>query len=866
MNAIAKEKHRLAYTAPDFTIDQIDLDILLDENRTTVIATSLVKRQGNHVNDLLLNGENLILHSVLINKQQATYRVENNQLCIENIPDLFELQIVTEINPEANSALEGLYKSGSAFCTQCEAEGFRRITYYLDRPDVLARFTTKITANKANYPILLSNGNRIASGDNNDGTHWVQWQDPYPKPCYLFALVAGDFDVLKDTFKTKSGRTVALELFVDKGNLNRSHHAMTSLKKSMAWDEQRFGLEYDLDIYMIVAVDFFNMGAMENKGLNVFNAKFVLANSESATDTDYFDIERVIGHEYFHNWTGNRITCRDWFQLSLKEGLTVFRDQEFSSDLGSRAINRIRNVKIIRGPQFAEDAGPMSHPIRPDVVMEMNNFYTLTVYEKGSEVIRMLHTILGENKFQAGMKLYVARHDGQAVTCDDFVQAMQDASGIDLTLFRRWYAQSGTPILTVSDEFDALTCTYRLHVKQHTPATADQNEKSALHIPLSIALYDQGGVYLGDQYDQVLSVCSDQQSFEFTGITEKPVIALLQDFSAPVKLEYAYDDQDLLILLRHSRSAFTRWDAAQMLINKYIKLNVKNFIEQQPLEVPPSLLHTFAEILRDQSLDKSLIAEIMRLPSESSIAELFDEIDIDAIHTVRRFMEQTIAQHLHDVFVVTYQQNKATGSYELSQTEIAKRDLVAVCLNYLAINGDESDVSIITAHYDFADNMTDILAAMQAAKQGELPVLQNMMTEFETKWHHDGLVMDNWFRIQATSPADDCLSTIKSLLSHRSFSMQNPNRLRALIGTFSAANPHRFHAIDGSGYRFLREILEELNTTNPQVAARLITPLLQYKRFDSVRQSLMKQELQQLAERTDLSNDLFEKVSRALAQ
>ena len=865
MTTIAKEKHRLAYTAPDFTIDQIDLDILLDESCTTVTATSLVKRQGNHVNDLLLNGENLILHSVLINKQQATYRVENNQLCIENIPDLFELQIVTEINPEANSALEGLYKSGSAFCTQCEAEGFRRITYYLDRPDVLARFTTKITANKANYPILLSNGNRIANADNDDGTHWVQWQDPYPKPCYLFALVAGDFDVLKDTFETKSGRTVALELFVDKGNLNRSHHAMASLKKSMAWDEQRFGLEYDLDIYMIVAVDFFNMGAMENKGLNVFNSKFVLANSESATDTDYFDIERVIGHEYFHNWTGNRITCRDWFQLSLKEGLTVFRDQEFSSDLGSRAINRIRNVKIIRGPQFAEDAGPMSHPIRPDVVMEMNNFYTLTVYEKGSEVIRMLHTILGEDKFQAGMKLYVVRHDGQAVTCDDFVQAMQDASGVDLTLFRRWYAQSGTPILTVSDEFDALTCTYRLHVKQHTPATADQKEKLALHIPLSIALYDQGGGYLGDQCDRVLNICTDQQSFEFTGIAEKPVVALLQDFSAPVKLEYAYTEQELLVLLRHSKSAFTRWDAAQTLLNQSILANIKNFNAQQSLYISPALLVVLAEILRDQQLDKSLIAEILRVPSENSIAELLDEIDIDAIHAVKKFIELSIADHLHDDFIAVYQQNKPV-SYLLSQEDIAKRDLIAVCLSYLALQGNAEDQAMITMHYKTADNMTDVLAAMQAAKLGELPVLQQMMTEFESKWQHDGLVMDNWFRIQATSPAANCLSVVQSLLSHSAFSMQNPNRLRALIGSFTAANPHRFHAIDGSGYRFLREILDELNQTNPQVAARLITPLLQFKRFDSTRQALMKQELQQLAARTDLSNDLFEKVSRALAQ
>lgn len=865
MTTIAKEKHRLAYKEPDYTIDRIDLDIMLDENCTKVIATSQVRRQGSHANALLLHGENLILHSLLIDKKPAVYHQENNQLCIENIPESFELQILTEINPAANSALEGLYKSGSAFCTQCEAEGFRRITYYLDRPDVLARFTTKITANKTDYPILLSNGNRIANGDNNDGTHWVQWQDPYPKPCYLFALVAGDFDVLKDTFETKSGRKVALELFVDKGNLNRSHHAMTSLKKSMAWDEKRFGLEYDLDIYMIVAVDFFNMGAMENKGLNIFNAKFVLANSESATDTDYFDIERVIGHEYFHNWTGNRITCRDWFQLSLKEGLTVFRDQEFSSDLGSRAINRIRNVKIIRGPQFAEDAGPMSHPIRPDVVMEMNNFYTLTVYEKGSEVIRMLHTILGEEKFQAGMKLYVARHDGQAVTCDDFVQAMQDASGVDLTLFRRWYAQSGTPILTVSDEFDASTGTYRLHTKQHTAVTADQKEKSALHIPLSIALYDQDGGYLGDQYDQVLNVCADQQSFEFTGIAEKPVVALLQDFSAPVKLEYTYEDQELLVLLQHSRSAFTRWDAAQMLMNKYIKLNVQHFREHKPLEISPALLDALASMLRDQSLDKSLIAEILRVPSESSIAELFDEIDVDAIHAVKNFIEQTIARHLHDLFVMTYQQNK-TDSYHLAQEEIAKRDLVAVCLNYLALQGDEADHAIIAAHYKAADNMTDVLAAMQAAKQGELPILHEMMTEFEAKWQHDGLVMDNWFRMHATSPAVDCLPVVKSLLAHPAFSMQNPNRLRALIGSFTAANPYRFHAIDGSGYRFLREILDELNYSNPQVAARLITPLLQYKRFDPVRQSLMKQELQRLAERTDLSGDLFEKVTRALAQ
>jgi aminopeptidase N len=865
MIKIAKEKHRLDYKAPDFTIESIELDIVLDETSTKVTATSRFKRSETGSNALSLNGENLILHSVLINKQHTEYRLEDNLLFLDNLPDVFELQVVTEINPAMNTALEGLYKSGSAFCTQCEAEGFRRITYYLDRPDVLARFTTKITADKANYPMLLSNGNRVASGSNADGSHWVQWHDPYPKPCYLFALVAGDFDVLKDTFETKSGRLVALELFVDKGNLNRSHHAMSSLKKSMAWDESRFGLEYDLDIYMIVAVDFFNMGAMENKGLNVFNSKFVLANPESATDTDYFDIERVIGHEYFHNWTGNRITCRDWFQLSLKEGLTVFRDQEFSSDLGSRAINRIRNVKIIRGPQFAEDAGPMSHPIRPDAVMEMNNFYTLTVYEKGSEVIRMLHTILGEQKFQAGMALYVSRHDGQAVTCDDFVQAMQDASGVDLTLFRRWYSQSGTPILTIDDEFDANSKIYRINVEQHTPATAEQKEKKPLHIPLSVALYNQRGVYLGDQYDQVLNVCSEKQTFEFTGISQKPVIALLQDFSAPVKLEYAYTDQDLLVLLQYAKSAFTRWDAAQILLNKYIHMNVKHFCANQSFELPTELLEVLGVILRDPSLDKSLITEILRIPSEISMTELFDEINIDAIHAVKCYLEQSIATYLHADFVTVYQQNKS-DKYEISPAEVAKRDLVGLCLSYLAIHGDENDQVIINNHYVSADNMTDILAAMQAAKLGQLAVFAQMMAEFESKWQQDGLVMDNWFRLQATSPTSDCLNKVKSLLKHPSFSMQNPNRLRALIGTFSAANPYHFHAIDGAGYKFLGEILAGLNQSNPQVASRLITPLLQFKRFGGVRQTLMRKELEKLAAIPDLSRDLFEKVSRALAQ
>jgi aminopeptidase N len=863
MTLIAKEKFRSDYKSPDFTITTLDLDVTLHDHTTQVIATTHVERQGSHAAALVLDGESMVLKSVQINQQAVPYEQNEHQLIISNVPDSFELCIVTEIDPAGNSALEGLYKSGPAFCTQCEAEGFRRITYYLDRPDVLARFTTKITGDKTLYPYMLSNGNCIAKGDNADGTHWVQWQDPFPKPCYLFALVAGNFDVLHDTFTTQSGRDVKLELFVDQGKKSRGEHAMECIKRSMAWDEKRFGLEYDLDIFMVVAVGFFNMGAMENKGLNIFNDKYVLADAESATDADYFDIERVIGHEYFHNWTGDRVTCRDWFQLSLKEGLTVFRDQEFSSDLGSRVINRIHNVKTIRGPQFAEDAGPMSHPIRPDAVMEMNNFYTVTVYEKGAEVIRMMHTLLGEDKFQAGMRLYFERHDGHAVTCDDFAQAMEDASGVDLTQFRRWYSQSGTPVLDVTDHYDAETQQYTLTVTQHTPATADQKEKLPLHIPLSVALYDQAGGYLGERYDQVLNVKEASQTFTFDQIAEYPIVALLQDFSAPVRLNYDYADNDLLVLMQHCRNEFSRWDAAQMLINKYIRLNVAHFQNQEALELPDVLLAAFADILNNRDWDKSLIAEMLRIPSELAMAELFDSIDVDAIHAVKTFIEKTIATRLHQLFLIAYANNR-TSTYTLDPADVAKRDLVGVCLYYLALNGSGDDEALIMSHYRAADNMTDQLAAIHAAKQGQLSLLATMLAEFDAKWHKDGLVMDNWFRIQATSPAENCLKTVKSLLKHPSFSMQNPNRLRALIGTFSAANPNRFHAIDGSGYHFLAEILHELNTANPQVASRLITPMLQYRRYDPTRQALIRAELERFAARPDLSRDLYEKVTRAL--
>lgn len=545
-----KAKYRSDYQTPSHTITDVNLTFDLHETQTKVTAVSQVKQLGE-ATTLVLDGENIELIQVRVNGEAWSDFITNDSgLEISNLPKEFELVIENHISPSTNTALEGLYISDGAYCTQCEAEGFRRITYFLDRPDVLAKYTTKVIADKTAFPYLLSNGNKIEEGELESGKHFVTWEDPHPKPSYLFALVAGDFDVLRDIFKTRSGRDVALEIFVDKGNLDRANHAMVSLINSMNWDEERFGLEYDLDIYMIVAVDFFNMGAMENKGLNVFNSKFVLANDQTATDTDYLGIEAVIGHEYFHNWTGNRVTCRDWFQLSLKEGLTVFRDQEFSSDLGSRSVNRINNVRIIRGPQFAEDASPMSHPIRPDKVIEMNNFYTLTVYEKGSEVIRMMHTLLGEDKFQAGMRLYFERHDGTAATCEDFVSAMEDASGIDLKQFRLWYSQSGTPTLTVTDSYDESAKTYTLKVSQQTQPTQDQVEKQALHIPFDVELYDEKGNSLElrcneIELNNVLNVTESEQEFVFENISSKPVPSMLREFSAPVRLEFDYSDEQL---------------------------------------------------------------------------------------------------------------------------------------------------------------------------------------------------------------------------------------------------------------------------------------------------------------------------------
>ncbi|WP_017448561.1 aminopeptidase N [Vibrio parahaemolyticus] len=866
MSQAPQAKYRKDYQAPSHTITDIDLTFDLYDNDTIVTALSKVVQKGESTT-LELDGEGLELRSVKVNGEDwAHHEVKEASLVLSDLPAEFELEIITKIDPEANTALEGLYKSGGAFCTQCEAEGFRRITYYLDRPDVLAKYTTKVIADKATYPYLLSNGNRIAQGEAENGRHWVQWQDPHPKPAYLFALVAGDFDVLRDKYTTMSGRNVDLEIFVDKGNLDRAGHAMTSLINSMKWDEERFGLEYDLDIYMIVAVDFFNMGAMENKGLNIFNSKFVLANDQTATDRDYLGIEAVIGHEYFHNWTGNRVTCRDWFQLSLKEGLTVFRDQEFSSDLGSRAVNRIDNVRIIRGPQFAEDASPMSHPIRPDKVIEMNNFYTLTVYEKGSEVIRMYHTLLGEEGFQKGMKLYFECHDGTAATCEDFVSAMEDATGVDLKQFRLWYSQSGTPTLRVNSEYNAEAKTYALTVEQFTEATQDQAEKQALHIPFDIELYDSKGQVIpliinGESVHNVLDIKQDKQTFVFENVAEQPVPSLLREFSAPVKLEYDYSDAELIFLMKHATNDFARWDASQMLLAKYIRQNVNNVQTGSEVQLSEDLIDAFRGVLLDENLEPAFIAQVFSLPSINEITGWYKQIDVDAVDKVLNGITVSLSAALEDELSATYHTLKQ-AEYTIDHAAIGKRALRNQCLQFLA-HTDKGN-TLVKAQYEAANNMTDTIAAMSAANSAQLECREELMADYSDKWKHDGLVMDKWFALQGTNPAEDALEKVKATMNHEAFSLKNPNRTRSLIGSFLAANPVRFHDKSGSGYQFAGEILRQLNDSNPQVASRMIDPLLKFRKYDEARQAMIRAELEKLKAMDNLAKDLFEKVTKAL--
>ncbi|GLS84629.1 aminopeptidase N [Paraferrimonas haliotis] len=848
------------YQSPDFTINHVDLDFQLDPNKTRVVAKSQIKRLRKDAKVVKLDGEDLSLVSVFVNENEVTHQVITREGGIDINVDLdeFELTIVTHIDPQNNSKLEGLYVSDGAYCTQCEAEGFRRITYFLDRPDVLSTYRVRIEAPQS-FPYLLSNGNPLEQGSLDNDRHYALWHDPYPKPSYLFALVAGDFDLLQDEYQTKSGRKVDLQVFVDKGNLHKAEHAMTSLKKSMQWDEQRFNLEYDLDIYMIVAVDFFNMGAMENKGLNLFNTKYVLADKASATDNDFDGIESVIGHEYFHNWTGNRVTCRDWFQLSLKEGLTVFRDQEFSSDLGSRTVNRIAAVKAMRTVQFAEDAGPMAHPIRPESVIEMNNFYTVTVYNKGAEVIRMMHTLLGEAGFQQGMALYFERHDGQAVTCDDFVAAMSDANNFDFSQFKRWYSQAGTPIVRLQEAYDDKRQSYRLTLEQATPYTADGSAKLPFHIPVDMELLDRQGNSL---VTEVLNFTQEKQQWTFEGIAEKPIVSLFREFSAPVKLDYQYSQDDLVHLLKHASNEFSRWDASQALVSSSILANVKRLSKGESCQSSPQLWEALQSVLQTQALDPAFIAELMTPPTFASLMDECEPVLVDELITARQYHIDTLAKQLATELDERYhaclQQTNLSGG-----EAVANRALKNTCLYYLGVLTDKQE--LVVNQYQQADNMTDSLAALHTANEHQLHQRQQLMIDFEQKWLQTPLVMDKWFTLQGKNPNKDMLASFDALLEHSAFALANPNRVYSLIGSFANANPKHFHKLDGSGYRFLTDLLIKLNDVNPQVAARLITPLIQWQRLDETRQQLMKAELKRLQSLPNLAKDLFEKVSKSLA-
>ena len=850
------EKRRSDYKKSDFLIARTQLTFDLKPTSTQVVSTLSVSKNGNHQRSLELDGVDLELASVKLNGEITTdFQQHETKLVIELAPTVehFELEITTIIDPENNHSLEGLYLSDGAFCTQCEAEGFRKITYYLDRPDVLSEYEVTIQASKEQYPYLLSNGNKVAAGQLADGRHWVKWHDPFKKPSYLFALVAGDFDVLADIFETKSGRQVALELYVDKGNLSRGEHAISSLKKAMKWDEETFNLEYDLDVYMIVAVDFFNMGAMENKGLNVFNSKYVLADSHSATDEDYFNVEAIIAHEYFHNWTGNRVTCRDWFQLSLKEGLTVFRDQEFSADMASPVVNRIKNVSVIREHQFAEDSGPMSHPIRPDKVIEMNNFYTVTVYDKGAEVIRMIQTIIGKESFKSGLTLYLTRYDGQAVTCDDFVAAMQEASGIDLTLFKRWYSQSGTPVIDVQSHYDAEQNQLILSISQETLPTADQSKKHSLHIPLDVELVGSEGA---NNQISLIDITKDNQRLTFENVPQQPVVSLLRNFSAPVKLKYNYSDRELLTLMTDATDAFARWDASQIL---YSRLVHEHTVKNQAID--DAIISQIRNLIVNASPNEDVICEMLRLPSFDTLCQQIERVDIDELYGSREALFKLLSESFEAEWLALYDSMPFTP-YVYEQYDVNTRRLRNMSLAYIAKAGVQDE--LIKQQYAQSDNMSDMLGALKAAQHCGVETFDGLMSEFESKWHHDPIVMDKWFSLHATYQRDDIITHIEKITSHKQFSMKNPNRVRAVIGSFAFHNTLGFHNINGEGYRFLADYLIKLDDLNPQATARIVTPLTQWRSLDDKRQKLMTTQLERLLHKSKVSPDLYEKVTKSL--
>ena len=869
------------YTPPEYLINNVDLKLDLDAAKTLVNCRMTLQRNpasASENTDLVLAGENQALKAVSLNNlalTQAQYLQDSKSLLVRDVPQQqnFEIIIESEINPQANTALEGLYLSNGMLCTQCEAEGFRKITYFLDRPDVMCRFTTTLIGDKDLYPVMLSNGNKAAQGELPDNRHWVTWEDPFNKPCYLFALVAGQLQCIEEYFTTVSGRIITLQIFVEAQDLDKCDHAMQSLKNAMRWDEQTYGREYDLDLYMIVAVGHFNMGAMENKGLNVFNTKFVLARPDTATDADYEHIEGVIGHEYFHNWTGNRVTCRDWFQLSLKEGLTVFRDQEFTGDRTSKAVKRIEDVNMLRTRQFAEDAGPLAHPIRPDSYIEINNFYTLTVYEKGAEVVRMIHTLLGAEGFRKGTDLYFQRHDGQAVTCDDFVSAMEAANDIDLSLFRRWYSQAGTPLLQVQQHYDQSLQKLQLTISQSCAPTAGQKTKQPLHIPIRLGLLDEAGAALparlsgnpDAEIETIIELTETQQTFTFEQIPTKPVVSLLRGFSAPVKLQMSRSLEEQAFLLCHDSDTFNRWEAGQQLASQIILGLVADQQNHRELQVKPIIIDVFKQLLEQTWDDLSYLSLLLSLPAESYLAELMPIIDVTAIHAARELVKLTLAKNLQTPFKQHYFDTHRDESGQFDSGAIGRRRIKNTCLSYLSKLDDDAYYQTSKQQFDTAKNMTDQIAALNCIINSSHPAKNACLESFYQQWQNDALVVDKWFILQATSHMPDTFSKVQSLLKHPSFDLANPNRTRSLIGAFSQSNPLHFHMSNGQGYEFLADHVIALNTLNPQVAARMSGALTQWRRYDERRQELMKSQLLRIINTPDISPDVYEVASKSLA-
>lgn len=874
------------YEPPTYLIDEVELYFDLHEHET-IVKSILRMRVNQHYlpkqNTLILNGEGLILKSLKLDDDSlhpGQYQIIDNVLIIPNTPDFFELEIITKIYPHKNTALIGLYVSENIFCTQCEAEGFRHITYYLDRPDVLARFTTTIEANKKKYPFLLSNGNTVDLGELPNDRHYVKWKDPFRKPCYLFALVAGDFAIYDDTFTTISGREVQCRIYVQHEYSDQTYYAMEALKAAMRWDEKTYGREYDLDIYMIVAIGDFNMGAMENKGLNIFNTKYILAKPATATDMDYIHILTVIGHEYFHNWSGNRVTCRDWFQLSLKEGLTIFRDQHFAEDLLSHGVMRIADVTALREVQFPEDASPLAHSVRPDSYIEINNFYTTTIYNKGAEIIRMLRTILGAELFRQGMDLYFKTYDGESAIIEDYIRCMEKVSNIDLAQFMLWYTQAGTPTVHVRDDYDAVKQIYSLTFSQTIPKTPKQASKKPMLIPIRLGLLDDEGqpvaLEIGDEpktIEKVFLLREETQSIHFHQLKAKPKVSLLRDFSAPVILDFTMTDADLLFLFKHDTDDFNRFEAGQKYMLRTLLNLVRDYQQHNPLHMPAEWFDVYRYHLQSDLADKFLLAELLSVPSERYIGEQMKIIDVNAIHAAREFAIVELAKTLQTDFLRVYKQHHV-ASYQSSERKqesiitiesMGKRKIKNTCLLFLLKLNNFTELGMEQFNQALVYNMSDTQTALTGLANQESPLRETALSVFYETYKNDPLVIDKWLTIQATSRLPDTLTQVKKLFRHEGFDIKNPNKVFALIGAFINRNPINFHQENGEGYAFLREVVHQLDKINPQMAAHMVVPLTRYQRYDKERENLMRKQLELLTQDKDLSPDVYELVSKSLA-